>query len=50
MSKRNDERDPRDEAEINLLEIGPDDADDLLEFDDAPQQRASIKVIGFPSP
>jgi cell division protein FtsZ len=31
---------------LNLLEIGPEDEGDLLEFEDAPQAKASIKVIG----
>ena len=31
---------------LDLLEIGPEDADDMLEFDQTPGQQATIKVIG----
>jgi cell division protein FtsZ len=31
---------------LDLLEIGPEDADDMLEFDQTPGQKATIKVIG----
>src|SRR3990172_5023834 len=31
---------------LDLLEIGPEDEHDLLEFDDASRSRAVIKVIG----
>jgi cell division protein FtsZ len=31
---------------LDLLEIGPEDADDMLEFDQSPGQKATIKVIG----
>jgi len=31
---------------IDLLEIGPEDGDDLLEFDGSSTQKATIKVVG----
>ncbi len=34
------------EDNIDLLEIGPDDGDDLLEFEGSATQKATIKVIG----
>ncbi len=35
-----------DDEGLDLLEIGPEDADDMLEFDQTPGQKATIKVIG----
>jgi len=35
-----------DDEGLDLLEIGPEDADDMLEFDQSPGQKATIKVIG----
>jgi len=35
-----------DDDGLDLLEIGPEDADDMLEFDQTPGQKATIKVIG----
>jgi len=43
MSKRNDDRTA---GSVELLEIGPDDGQELLEFDGASHQKATIKVIG----
>ncbi len=31
---------------VDLLELGPEDGQELLEFEDSSQQRATIKVIG----
>ncbi len=38
--------DHSDDEGLDLLEIGPEDADDMLEFDQTPGQKATIKVIG----
>ncbi len=35
-----------DSENVDLLEIGPDDEDDLLEFEGSALQKATIKVIG----
>ncbi len=43
MSKRN--QNTGDES-VDLLEIGPDDGQDLLEFEGSSHQKATIKVIG----
>jgi cell division protein FtsZ len=43
MSKRDDDRAA---GSVELLEIGPDDGQELLEFDGASHQKATIKVIG----
>ncbi len=42
------DRDPRDAAEegLDLLEVGPEDGEDLLEFEDAGELQARIKVVG----
>ena len=52
-SKRTDTRDQRrqrsrarSEEEVDLLEIGAEDSDDLLEFDEGGPLQARIKVIG----
>ncbi|MCG8587955.1 MAG: cell division protein FtsZ [Proteobacteria bacterium] len=45
MSKRKDPSDPKSES-VDLLEIGPEDGGDLLEFDTSIRQQATIKVIG----
>ena len=31
---------------VNLLEIGPEDGSDFLEFEDSASQMAKIKVVG----
>jgi cell division protein FtsZ len=43
-SRRGQARDQHDS--VDLLEIGPDDGQDLLEFEGSSHQRATIKVIG----
>jgi cell division protein FtsZ len=42
MSKR----DSHDQDSVNLLEIGPEDGQEILEFEDSLHQKATIKVIG----
>jgi cell division protein FtsZ len=47
MNRKNRGHDKPDAADqVDLLEIGPDDGDDLLEFEDVSHNQAVIKVIG----
>ena len=43
MAKKNRNREPES---VDLLEIGPDDGQEFLEFEDSANQSATIKVIG----
>jgi cell division protein FtsZ len=48
MSKRNQNsnQSSKNDEPMDLLELGPDDGQDLLEFEGSSHQRATIKVIG----
>ena len=47
MSKRNKQGNGQSQDErVDLLEIGPDLGEDLLEFEGSSHQKAMIKVIG----
>jgi cell division protein FtsZ len=51
MANRRNERNGEDRGgnrgeSIDLLEIGPEDSQELLEFEDSAEQKANIKVIG----
>ena len=51
MSKRNRTNGPNrggllSEEPVDLLEMGPEDGQDLLEFEGSSHQKATIKVIG----
>jgi cell division protein FtsZ len=46
MSKRNQGSSNTSDESVDLLEIGPDDGQDLLEFEGSSHQKATIKVIG----
>jgi len=43
---RNGQSESDHEDSIDLLEIGPEDSQELLEFEDSSEQKANIKVIG----
>ena len=46
MAKRNQGAGGNEDPSFDLLEIGPEDSQDLLEFEGASHQKANIKVIG----
>jgi cell division protein FtsZ len=51
MANRRNDRNGEDRGgnrgeSIDLLEIGPEDSQELLEFEDSAEQKANIKVIG----
>ncbi len=46
MGKRSRKTQKKENETVDLLEIGPDDSQEFLEFEDVADQRATIKVVG----
>jgi cell division protein FtsZ len=46
MAKKNNDRSSAGNDSVDLLELGPDDGQELLEFEGSSLQKATIKVIG----
>jgi len=46
MAKKKNDRSETGNSEVDLLELGPDDGQELLEFEGSSHQEAVIKVIG----